>query len=110
MRAVVVTAVFAAVGCSGASDAESDPAVTRGRSVYKSVCVACHAADPSQPGSLGPAIADSSRELLEARVIHGTYPKGYTPKRPGNEMPEFPTLAGSIDDLAAYLANTKAGN
>jgi len=102
--------MLAASGCSGASDAESDPAVARGRDVYKSVCLACHAADPNQSGSLGPAIAGSSRELIEARVVHGTYPKGYTPKRAGNEMPKFPNLAGSVDDLTAYLANAKAGN
>ncbi len=79
-----------------------------GEIVYKNVCVACHNADPSQLGSLGPAIAGSSRELLEARVVHGTYPAGYTPKNPGNVMPKFPHLAGSIDALAAYLAEDGA--
>jgi mono/diheme cytochrome c family protein len=103
-------ALLAAAGCSGAGDAEEDPAVARGRTVYKSVCIACHAADPNQPGSLGPEIAGASRELIEARVIHGTYPDGYEPKRAGSEMPQFPNLAGSIDDLAAYLANAKAGD
>ena len=45
----------------------------------------------------------SSRELLEARVVQGNYPPGYTPKRPSKVMPPRPDLAPSIPDLAAYL-------
>ena len=45
----------------------------------------------------------SSRELIEARVVRGAYPPGYTPKRPSAIMQPMPSLAGSVDDLAAYL-------
>jgi mono/diheme cytochrome c family protein len=82
-------------------------AVARGRQVYLSVCTACHNADPNRDGSVGPANAGSSRALLEAKVLHGTYPPGYTPKRPSAVMPRFENLAGSIDDLAAFLADAK---
>jgi hypothetical protein len=35
--------------------------------------------------------------------VRGTYPPGYTPKRPSAVMQPMPTLAPSIADLAAYL-------
>jgi len=93
-----------AAACSPGGSSQELTAAQRGERVYKNVCIACHNADPSQPGSLGPAIAGSSRELLEHRVLHGTYPEGYERQRNSGVMPQFPHLAGSIDDLAAYLA------
>jgi len=66
-------------------------------------CIACHNPDPGKDGPLGPAVKGSSRELLEARVVQGNYPPGYTPKRPSRVMPPRPDLAPSISDLAAYL-------
>ena len=75
----------------------------RGRQVYLAQCTACHASDPAQNGPLGPALRGSSQELLEARVVRGTYPPGYTPKRPSAVMQPMPHVAPSIPDLAAYL-------
>lgn len=75
----------------------------RGRSVYMGNCTACHNMDPAQPGGLGPAIAGASRELIEARVLHATYPEGYTPKRDTKLMVALPHLKDDIDALAAYL-------
>ncbi len=89
--------------CSDDGKPSVDTAATRGGRVYQNVCVACHNADPSQDGVVGPAIAGSSRELLEARVVRREFPPGYTPKRPGGAMPAFPYLADQIDNLAAYL-------
>jgi mono/diheme cytochrome c family protein len=82
--------------------------VERGRQAYLSVCTACHNADPNRDGSVGPANAGASRELLEAKILRGEYPPGYAPKRPSRIMPQFQNLAGSIDDLAAFLADAKA--
>ncbi len=79
-------------------------AAQRGERVYENVCIACHNADPSLAAAVGPAVAGSSYELLEARVIHGRYPEGYTPKGGGGAMPVFPWLKDSIGDLEAYLA------
>ena len=90
------------VGCSP-SGPDLSEAAQRGKTTYYTVCIACHNAKPSLE-ALGPAIAGSSRELLEARVVHGTYPPGYEPKRKSQAMPAFPHLAGNIDDLAAFLA------
>jgi mono/diheme cytochrome c family protein len=70
--------------------------------VYLSQCTACHAVDPAQAGPVGPELKGASRELLEAKVLRGTYPPGYTPKRPTSVMPPQPQLA-DLPALAAYL-------
>ncbi len=83
------------------SQTAGDP--TKGRQVYLGQCVACHNLDPGKDGPVGPAVRGASRELLEARVVHGTYPPGYRPKRETKVMPPRPDLVASIPDLAAYL-------
>ena len=101
-RALVVVAAAAALaGCSGQS--ALSPEAERGRQVYVAQCTACHSSDPAQNGPLGPAVKGSSRELLEARLLRGAYPAGYTPKRPSAVMQPMLHLAGSLDDLAAFL-------
>jgi mono/diheme cytochrome c family protein len=80
-----------------------NPAAERGRQVYVSQCTSCHAFDPAQPGPVGPEVKGASRELLEAKVLRGTYPPGYRPKRPTAVMPPQPHLATDIDALAAYV-------
>jgi len=97
---VVLSAGLAA--CSGAGEGLS-PEAERGRQLYLAQCSACHAPDPAKDGPLGPAVKGSSRELLEARILRAQYPPGYTPKRPSAVMQPLPQLAGSLDDLAAYL-------
>jgi mono/diheme cytochrome c family protein len=77
--------------------------VAQGRSIYMGNCTACHNMNPSQDGSLGPAITGASRELLESRVLHNTYPEGYTPKRTTTLMVALPHLADDIDALTAFL-------
>jgi mono/diheme cytochrome c family protein len=89
--------------CTSQPQAPADPLAERGRSVYVQQCIACHNVDPAQNGALGPAIQGSSRELLEARVLHAAYPPGYTPKRTTTTMVALPQLADDIDALAAYL-------
>ena len=93
-------AVLALAGCE---QAKLSPEAERGRAVYNGQCTACHNFDPSQPGAVGPEIKGSSRELLEAKVLKGTYPSGYKPKRPTSVMPPQPQAAGDIPALAAYL-------
>ena len=101
-RAFVVIAVSAALaGCSGQS--ALSPEAERGRQVYLAQCTSCHSSDPAQNGPLGPAVKGSSRALLEARLLRGAYPPGYTPKRPSAVMQPMPHLAGSLDDLTAFL-------
>jgi mono/diheme cytochrome c family protein len=105
----IAPALLLAAACSEAPQEPGvSPLVQEGRRVYQNVCIACHAGDPNQDGAVGPAIAGASRELLEARVLRGEYPPGYTPKRPGNAMPRFEYLAGQIEALEAFLADAAA--
>lgn len=77
----------------------------KGKSIYLSNCIACHHIDPAKDGSLGPAVIDSSEELLTARIMKATYPPGYKPKRTTTAMPELPHLEPDIKALHAYLNN-----
>jgi len=86
--------------------AEGD--IAKGKQVYAINCTACHNADPSEDGVLGPAVAGSSLELVTARVVRGNYPPGYTPKRPTQQMVALPHLASSVPALTAYLSSVKA--
>lgn len=52
---------------------------------------------------MGPPVKGASRELLEAKVLKGTYPPGYAPKRRTAIMPPQPALGPDIPDLAAFL-------
>src|SRR3989449_11097053 len=79
------------------------PLAERGRQVYLAQCTQCHNADPAQDGAVGPAVKGASCELLEARILRGSYPPGYKPKRPTNVMPPQPAVAPEIPALAAYL-------
>ena len=94
--------VAALAGCSGQSSSLS-PEAERGRQVFASQCTSCHSSDPAKDGPIGPVVKGASRELLEARLLRGAYPPGYTPKRPSAVMQPMPQLAASLDDLAAYL-------
>jgi mono/diheme cytochrome c family protein len=80
----------------------------RGERTYKANCIACHNPDPMRDGTLGPALAGSPRELIEARVMRAEYPPGYQPKRESKLMQPLPYLADQIDGLAAFLADGTA--
>jgi mono/diheme cytochrome c family protein len=97
-------AALALGACSQDTDPGLSPLAQEGRQIYLPVCTACHNADPALDGTLGPAIAGSSRELLEAKVVRGEYPAGYAPKRDSRSMVPLPHLAERIDALTAYLA------
>jgi mono/diheme cytochrome c family protein len=95
-------AVLVAV-LGGCSDSGGDALASRGRQIYLGQCIQCHNANPASAGPVGPAVKGASRELLEAKVLRGEYPTGYTPKRPTKVMPPQPNLAPDIPALAAYL-------
>jgi mono/diheme cytochrome c family protein len=99
--------------CSKDSDTANTgkkPDWERGKAVFVANCTACHNPDPSKDGPLGPAIRGSSRELLEARVLRGSYPPNYTPKRSTRVMPQFPFLKSEIPYLLAFLSTDTAPN
>jgi mono/diheme cytochrome c family protein len=103
VRAAPLALLALAVALGGCSDAGLSPAAERGRQTYLAHCVACHNTDPSQPGPVGPPIKGSSRDLLEAKVVNGTYPPGYAPRRPTKVMVPIPVVAPEIASLAEYL-------
>lgn len=95
--------MLAGLALAGCEQPQLPPGAERGRHVFLAQCVTCHGPDPTQAGSIGPALKGSSRELLEAKVLRGAYPPGYTPKRTTRIMPPLPALAGDIPALADYL-------
>jgi len=104
----IVARALPAVLLIAACSSEPITPARRGRQIYLSNCVVCHNPDPNLPGSQGPAIAGSSRELVEARVLHLSYPPGYKPIRTTHAMRAFPQLAGHIDEITAFLAAAAA--
>jgi mono/diheme cytochrome c family protein len=107
MKARMVLCGFAAVAMAAACNSKPLDPVEKGRMVYITNCVVCHNPNPNLPGNQGPAIAGVSQALLEARVLHLTYPPGYTPQRKTHAMRAFPQLKNHIADLYAFLAAAK---
>jgi mono/diheme cytochrome c family protein len=107
MKAGMVLCGIAAVVWGAACNSKPPDPVEKGRMVYMTNCVVCHNPNPNLPGSQGPAIAGSSQALLEARVLHLTYPPGYTPQRKTQAMRPFPQLKNHMGDLHAFLAAAK---
>lgn len=106
-RVTVLILGLCATSCTKKDVAPNDPAqiLARGKSVYIANCTACHNMDPAKDGSIGPAVAGSSLQLLEDRVLKNEYPPGYQPKRQSRTMVALPHLKDSIPALHAYLNN-----
>jgi mono/diheme cytochrome c family protein len=100
-RAAALLGALSLAACSG--EPPLPPAAERGRQVYLGQCTACHAQDPARDGPVGPAVRGASAALLEAKVLRGVYPPGHAPQRSTAIMAPMPGLAGSLEDLAAYL-------
>ncbi len=80
MRAALPLVALLALAAGGCSDSGLSPSAERGRQVYLAQCTACH-----------------------AKVLHGAYPPGYTPKRPTKVMVPLPAVAPEIAALADFL-------
>ena len=103
MRGAALALVALAVAAGGCSEGGLSPSAERGRQVYLAHCIACHNTDPAQAGAVGPPLRGSSQALLEAKVLNGTYPPGYAPKRPTTIMVPIPAVSPDIGALADYL-------
>ncbi len=99
-KRILAGAILLALACG--QRGELSPA-EQGQRIYVANCTACHNPSPMVGGTLGPAVAGSSRELIEARILRAEYPPDYTPKRPTQQMVAMPYLEPYIDVLAAYL-------
>jgi len=93
--------------CAKPAPTTDSKQVTEGRQVFLVNCASCHNINPNLDGSVGPAIAGSPRALVEARVLHQSYPPGYKPKRTTHLMRQLPWLAPKIDALTAFLQAAK---
>jgi mono/diheme cytochrome c family protein len=102
-RIALPLVVAAALAACSESPAPTGPNAERGRQIYLAQCIACHNSDPAVAGPVGPPVKGSSPELLEAKIVKGTYPPGYAPKRPTTLMPPQLALAPEIPNLAAFL-------
>jgi len=102
-RFIALLVIAAALIAPGCSEEATSPLAEQGRQVYLAQCIACHASDIAKPGPVGPPVKGSSGELLEAKILRGTYPPGYTPKRPTAVMQPMPALGPAIPALAEYL-------
>jgi mono/diheme cytochrome c family protein len=105
LGAILLPPVLLTFSCSKGE--KMSPLVSHGKAVYLSNCTACHNQDPKLQGSVGPDIINSSMELITARVLHQSYPLGYTPKRSSHLMPAMPFLEADIKALHAYLNSFK---
>ena len=101
-RALGLLAILLGAAACG-EPAPTGALAQRGRQVYLAQCTACHSPDPAQAGPLGPPVKGASRELLEAKILNGTYPPGYRPKRPTAVMPVQPAVGSEIPALAEFL-------
>jgi mono/diheme cytochrome c family protein len=107
LAALALAAALALLTACPASDAVDPEAalIKRGKVVYDTNCIACHAADPRNDGPVGPANACASSALLTAKVLRNEYPPGYTPKRDTRAMAPLPHLERDLPALAAYLGS-----
>jgi mono/diheme cytochrome c family protein len=108
--ALTMTSLIGLIGCTSKPPdpaaqlpASASALAHHGEQVYRMMCISCHNLDPRKDGSIGPAVAGSSLELVEARVLRGSYPPGYKPKRETHQMPVYPQLATETAAIAAYL-------
>jgi mono/diheme cytochrome c family protein len=92
---------------NGGNEAPLSDLALHGKSVYLSNCIACHNQNPTLAGSVGPDIANSSLELITARVMRAQYPANYKPKRQSHLMIALPQLEKEIPALHAYLNTFK---
>jgi mono/diheme cytochrome c family protein len=96
--------MLAPVACKRQELTPEQARLQKGRTLYSLHCASCHHPSfPERDGALGPAVAGTSLDLLEARVVRGSYPEGYTPKRSTWVMPKMPLVRGDIEALHAYL-------
>jgi mono/diheme cytochrome c family protein len=82
--------------------------VRKGKSAYMSYCSACHNANPSAMGALGPPLAEIPLATLESKVLYAKYPEGVQPRIPvKGVMPAMPHLKDEIAGMHAFLQTYK---
>ena len=77
--------------------------IEKGRTVYFANCVSCHNRNPKKPGSIGPELYGVPIYVLTQKIISGTYPENYRPKKHSKIMPLMPHLNNKITNLHAFI-------
>lgn len=103
MTALLMAALSLLVSCKKESSNTAATPFEGGRKIYNTYCIACHNINPTKDGGIGPAIWQSPRELIAAKVLRNQYPDGYKPKRDSKLMTTFPLSQEQIDQITAYL-------
>ena len=85
------------------SDVLPENPAPNGSQIYTSKCIRCHNANPEKDGTIGPAVANSSYELIYQRTQFRSYPPGYKPKRKTKIMPKVPLTEAQIKALEMFL-------
>ena len=78
-----------------------------GKSIYMQNCIKCHGSNPNYAGSLGPDLVSTPIDVLKSKVVDGTYPEYYEPKRKSKLMPKFPKLSRDVESLHLYIESFK---
>jgi len=100
---ILLICLFVLTSQACAQKKSLSPLAQKGKSVYLTSCIACHNANPTKAGALGPDVAGSSKELLKSRIVDAKYPAGYKPKKNTKLMVPMPQNKGDIDALYEYL-------
>jgi mono/diheme cytochrome c family protein len=100
MRAIIILSLL--VSCNAPHNS-----LNVGKSIYMQNCIKCHGANPNYAGSLGPDLVSTPRDVLKSKVVDGTYPEDYEPKRKSKLMPKFPQLSENIEALHLYIQSFK---
>ncbi len=103
---IIFLALFLLISCRPQTETPTAPLselAQAGKTSYLSNCIACHHSDPAQNGSVGPALKGTSYEVLYAKVMTRSYPKGYKAKRTTEMMPQMPHLETELKGIEAFL-------
>lgn len=82
---------------------QTKSSIQEGKRIYTTTCMKCHNANPHKPGSIGPDLYSTPKEVFATKIVHGMYPEGYTPKRKTRVMPKFKNLEGKVDSIHEYV-------
>lgn len=78
-----------------------------GKTLYTTHCIRCHNSNPWLSGSVGPELITTPYAVFPTKVLQGSYPRGYAPKRRSKIMPTFPRLTKDIDKIYDYIRSFK---
>ncbi|EMO52740.1 c-type cytochrome [Leptospira noguchii] len=104
LLAVCIFSILILVNCKEDENLSPEQKmISQGKGLYITNCSSCHNQNPAVDGAVGPAVLGSNFELLKARIVEGTYPTGYTPKRTSRVMTRLPLNDEQIRSIEAFL-------